>query len=488
MPGSASVRAVGLAAVLAVLTACGSGVDQGGGAPPAQSGPDRPNFVLLLADDMGWTDAGFMGHPRILTPHLDALAADGLVFDRFYAAAPACAPTRGSVLTGRHPSRYGIEGTSNPFLPREETTLAELLGREGYATGHFGKWNLGRFEPRGKHTRHSPPWSAGFEHCFSTEHNIPTWDPLVAPASEATRWWPPLEPGDDTRPSGAEFWIGEGRRYEGPVEGSSSRLVMDRTLEFVGEAVEAERAFVAVVWFYAPHSPFVSGPPHSDWYADLPLDQPERHYYGSISAMDAEIGRLRDALRELGVADDTLLWFSSDNGPAGVGQELPGTATGLRGRKSSLFEGGLRVPSVLAWPAGLQAGGRTDAPAVSSDILPTVLEAAGIMPPPRRPLDGESLLPLLRGQDWKRAAPIAFDFLDHHALTDERFKYMFVPGLIENEYFSTRSRLRPGTYLFDLEADPGEQVNLARERSELAEQMADAHAAWRRSCAASAAK
>ncbi len=171
------------------------------------TGPTSPNIVLVMCDDLGWGDTGFNGNKIIKTPHLDSMAAAGLRFTRFYAAAPVCSPTRGSVLTGRHPYRYGIYFANTGHMKDEELTLAELLRKKGYRTGHFGKWHVGtltktvneanRGGPRGvKH--YSPPQDNGFDVCFSTESKVPTWDPMWTPkkhsgGSSRKNWWQPLE-------------------------------------------------------------------------------------------------------------------------------------------------------------------------------------------------------------------------------------------------------------------------------------------------------
>ena len=157
-------------------------------------GQQRPNVILVMSDDQGWGDTGYNGHDTLKTPALDAIAAHGLRFDRWYAAAPVCSPTRGSCLTGRHPSRYGIKGANNGHVRGEEITLAEAVKRIGYRTGHFGKWHVGTLTRVGKDSNrggarnldhYAPPWENGFDECFSTEAKVPTFDPMVTPGREA---------------------------------------------------------------------------------------------------------------------------------------------------------------------------------------------------------------------------------------------------------------------------------------------------------------
>ena len=221
-----------------------------------------PNIILCMADDLGWADAGYNGHPELVTPHLDAMSAEGIRFNRFYAAAPVCSPTRGSCLTGRHPFRYGIFGANVGHLPREEVTLAEVLKSMGYKTGHFGKWHLGtltetvldsnRGGDRGKE-HYSPPWENGFDVCFSTEAKVPVWDPMIRPVGwDDRRWWNPVDPGRESEPYGTRYWTGPDRAASGGMEGDDSRIIMDHARGFIRQATDEQRPFFAVIWFHSP--------------------------------------------------------------------------------------------------------------------------------------------------------------------------------------------------------------------------------------------
>jgi len=420
-----------------------------------------PNIILMMADDMGWGDPGYMGNRLIRTPHLDAMAAGGLRFNRFYAAAPVCSPTRGSCLTGRHPYRYGIFSANVGHLPPEEVTLAELLRSHGYTSGHFGKWHLGtltctekdsnRGGPRGaKH--YSPPWDNGFDVCFSTEAKVPTRNPMRKPGSHD--------------PYGTAYWKTGGVKAAENLEGDDSRVIMDRVVPFIRDAVKRDRPFFAVIWFHTPHLPVVAGPEYLRMYLDV--GEKERHYFGCITAMDAQIGRLRKELRDSGVAEDTMVWFCSDNGPEGKAGRAPGSAGPLRGRKRSLFEGGVRVPGLLEWHAKIKPGSLTDAPACTSDYLPTVLEVLGIDMPNDRPIDGVSL-PLLEGRVTERPRPIAFESGRQLALIHNRYK------LISLDSGKT-------WMLFDLVADPSESSDIAHDHPDIVQRMRATLEAWRKSC------
>ncbi|MDO8543804.1 MAG: sulfatase-like hydrolase/transferase [Opitutaceae bacterium] len=326
-----------------------------------------PNFVLVMADDQGWGDMAYQGHPRLHTPNFDAFSREGIRFDRFYAAAPVCSPTRGSVLTGRTPNRFGCFSWGRPLRP-QEVTLAEVLQTAGYATGHFGKWHLGSVQ------KGSPvsPGASGFDEWVSSP-NFFDLDPILSVQGRATQF-----------------------------KGDSSDITVELALKFIGRSLQQKRPFLAVVWFGSPHSPYRALESDRQRYLDLP--EAEQNFYGEITAMDRAFGRLRQQLRELGATTSTVLWYCSDNGA------LPkvGSTGGKRGFKGQIYDGGLLVPAILEWPGSLRQPQVIAVPGVTSDIYPTVLELAGVKPGPQPPLDGISLLPVLKGGRQERAKPIGF--------------------------------------------------------------------------------
>jgi arylsulfatase A-like enzyme len=419
-----------------------------------------PNVILCMSDDQGWGDTAYNGHPVLRTPHLDQMAAEGLRFDRFYSGAPVCSPTRGSCLTGRHPYRYGIPTANAGHMKPEEITLAEALKPLGYTTGHFGKWHLGTMTKTVKESNrggpaktehYSPPWDNGFDQCFSTEAKVPTYWKDDAYENYGTHYWT----GPDQKVPAAE------------ISGDDSKLIMDRALPFIRQAAENKTPFFSVIWFHAPHQPVVSASPYTAGYND------HKDYYGCITAMDTQMGRLREELRALGIAGNTMLWFCADNGPETLDDNAPGSTNGLRGRKRSLYEGGVRVPGLLLWPAMLREARTTSMPCSTSDYFPTVLDALDQPLPPRRPYDGVSLLPLLEGKMTERPVPIGFESGKQISLTDNRFKI----------YSSDAGN----TYeLYDIVADPGESNNIAASHPEVVATMKAAVDAWRRSCSRSA--
>ncbi|WP_289053765.1 sulfatase-like hydrolase/transferase [Carboxylicivirga marina] len=365
------------------------------------SAQERPNVILIMADDMGWGDAHYNGHSVIQTPSLDDMANEGIRFDRFYSASPVCSPTRASFLTGRHPHRTGVFTANEGILRPEEITISEVLQGIGYSTGHFGKWHLGtmthteydanRGEP-GNTKEYNPPVLHGYDKVFATESKVPTYDPMIKPGTTST-------------PFGTSFWDENNNKVTDNLSGDASKVVMDRVLPFIDDAKSNDKPFLAVVWFHAPHKPVVAGPEYLAMYNGQTTAK--KHYYGCITAMDEQIGRLRDHLQTLGIADNTIITFCSDNGPE---DGTPGITKGYKERKRSLYEGGVRVPSVMVWPEKITEQIITDEPFGTSDYFPTILDILDIDLPSDRSYDGESFLPLISDSKFKRDNGIGFAF------------------------------------------------------------------------------
>lgn len=447
---------------------------------------DQPNVILCMTDDQGWGDVGYNNHPQLKTPHMDAMADDGLRFDRFYAAAPVCSPTRGSCLTGRHPFRYGVFTANTGHLPDEERTLADVLSDHGYTTGHLGKWHLGtlttvvresnRGGPRGAE-HYAPPWEHGFDVCFSTEAKVPTWDPMITPEISAEKGR--VDPDQVGNACESHYWTGPGEIATENLKGDDSRVIMDRVIPFIREAVQSETSFLTVVWFHSPHAPDVAGPEYRERYAHR--TEHEQHYYGTISAIDDQIGRLRGELSDLGVADETMLWFCSDNGPAAQGggpgwekgMRQRGETGNLRGRKGTLYEGGIRVPGTLVWPDGIDTSRTVEAPCVTSDYYPTVLDAVGIDTPNHPdPIDGTSLMPIIRNNQAELSRTIEFDTGDSQALLEGGYKLISHGDDAPFE-------------LYDISTDPYETVDLSDKLPDRVDQMRETLDSWQTSCDAS---
>jgi len=456
-----------------------------------------------MADDLGFGDVGFTGNQTVRTPHLDRLAREGVRLDRFYAAAPVCSPTRASCLTGRHPYRSGITWAFAGALPTAELTIAEALGQAGYATAHLGKWHVGHLSRTLKQgyapgeadgSGYSPPWENGFDECWSVLNSVPSFNPYYLTCGEfGTEGYRmvmdrPVAGGE--REGGFvwrdRFWSGPGRLHDEWIEGPVPDLLVGRALDFARRAGEAARPFLALVWFSTPHTPVVAGPEHRALYPGLSIE--EQHWYGAISAMDEAIGRLLAGLEELGIAENTLVWFCSDNGPTWV-HDL-GSTGGLRGRKGSLHEGGIRVPAAVRWPTALEGGRAIDAPMSTSDIMPTVLTAAGIAPPSDRPLDGEDVGPILSGRAGMRASAIGFQSPRLESQAKDTKAWMQTGGT-QLAWMEGRWKLLSMTggesfELYDLASDPFEEHDLAAAEPERVARMSAALESWRESCDASA--
>jgi len=428
----------------------------------AAAGATKPNIIFCMTDDQGWGDTGYNGHPVLKTPNLDKMASEGLRFERWYSGAPVCSPTRGSSLTGRHPYRYGIFHANVGHMRDQEVTLAEVLKTQGYTTGHFGKWHLGTLTTEikdsnrgrpGQTEHYAPPWEHGFDTCFSTEAKVPTWDPMKTPGAGT--------------PYGTYYWSAPGRRVTENLDGDDSRVIMDRALPFIRQAATEDTPFFVVIWFHTPHLPVVAGPKYREMYSDQ--DPKLRDYCGCITAMDEQVGRLRAELETLGMTRDTMLWFCSDNGPEG-NDSAPGRTKGLRGRKRSLYEGGVRVPGLLIWPGRIKTPRTIPMPCSTCDYFPTAMDVLGVRPEGRpAPVDGVSLLPLIEGKMAQRPRPIGFQSRNQLALIDNRYKI----------YSKDKGK---SFELYDLVSDPGEKHDLAMEKPEITKGMIDTLNAWLASC------
>ncbi len=430
----------------------------------SKPGDDRPNVILCMTDDQGWGDTGYNGHKFVKTPVLDEMATSGLRLNRFYAATPLCSSTRGSVMTGRHPNRFGCFSANMSIRP-EETTLAEVLQKAGYATGHFGKWHLGPV----KAGTPINPGASGFDQWLSHDN------------------WFDLNPELSRNGQPARI-----------VEGESSEVVVDAALRFIREQTAAKKPFLAVVWFASPHDPHEALASDRQPYSDH--SESEQNYLGEIAGVDRALGTLRRTLRSLGVAENTLLWFNSDNGPTAVG-----STGGLRGQKAELWEGGIRVPGIIEWPAQIHKPIATDMPCGTIDIYPTILDILGLpLDEEVRPLDGISLLRLIEGKIHRRPKPMTFwiypagperrnePYLDIDDATGwwRTFRNNKHPkaktknfgghaALIGNRY--KLHKLRRNIELYDIIADPAERKNLADEKPEVVARMKAALETWQAS-------
>lgn len=380
---------------------------------------DKPHIVLVMADDMGWGQTGYRGHPILKTPNLDQMAANGLRLERFYAGSPVCSPTRASVLTGRSPNRSGV--LSHGYaLRKQERTVAQALRQLGYITAHFGKWHLNGFRGPGAPLLGTDPYHPGqfgFDYWLSVT-NFFDRGPLMSRMGQFE-----------------EF------------TGDSSEVIVREALNFMREHAGKRRPMFVVIWFGSPHSPFRASA--EDMAPFRTLDNSSAHHYGELVAMDRAVGSLREGLRQLGIAQDTLLFFCSDNG--GLANIRPDTVGGLRGHKGTLYEGGIRVPAIIEWPAVIHPR-VSRYPACTMDIFPTIAEITGLsVETMLRPQDGISLVPLFREELGERPRPIGFRYQRQAALIDNRWKIL------------ARQFPQEPWELYDLTQDPQEAQDLSQQ-------------------------
>jgi arylsulfatase A-like enzyme len=409
--------------------------------PPALAEEQPPNIIFVMADDMGWGQTGYQDHPVLKTPNLDAMAEAGVRFDRFYAGCPVCSPTRASVMTGRSPDRTGVI-QHGYALRHQEKTIATALQQAGYVTGHFGKWHLNGLRGPGVPILADDqyhPGRFGFDQWISVT-NFFDMDPLMSRMGEFEQF-----------------------------EGDSSEVVVDQAIEFLDQHRGGSQPMFAVIWYGTPHSPFKALEKDKAAFSDLNEDS--ANHYGELVAMDRSLGTLRAKLREFDIADDTLLIFCSDNG--GLPRIEPETVGGLRGFKGTVYEGGLRVPAIVEWPAQLEPW-VTSYPACTMDLFPTVADYLDL---PQdifvEPLDGVSLRPALSGEVERRQRPIPFRFGNKAAWIDNDLK------LVTDDY-------RDGEFeLYDLSNDPTESNDLTQQQPDRYARMKSAWSEWNRSVEAS---
>ncbi len=462
-------------APISVILLCALGFGCAADRSPEAAGADTaepPNIVLVMTDDQGYGDFGFAGNPVVRTPHLDALAAQSAQVERFYVS-PVCTPTRASLMTGRYNYRTRAIDTyiGRAMMEPEEVTIAEMLRDAGYATGIFGKWHLGDAYPM-------RAMDQGFE-----ESLVHRGGGIGQPSDP---------PGGEGKYTDAVLFR-NGTREE--TTGYCTDVYFDAAFEFIEQAATEGRPFFAYVPTNAPHGPFHDVP--EDWLehyrqvdlstalpdpgqtSDQVLDRLARSY-AMISNIDDNIGRLAARLEELGLADNTLLVFLVDNGP-----DRDRYNAGLRGRKGTLFEGGIRSPLLARWPGRLPAGGESvDRIAAHIDIAPTLLDAAGVETPAGLHLDGRSLLGLLAGDVDAGTWPDRTLYLQFHrgnepiplhsfAAVGQRYKLVHPSPRGEGDWDGELN-----FELYDLNADPDESSNLIAELPAVAAEMSDAYLAW----------
>ena len=444
----------------------------------------RPNVIFILTDDQGWNDARFAGHPYVKTPHLDKFASQGTWLRQFYVAATVCSPSRTTFTTGHAPSRHLIHGhlsgdaenaaRSMPnYLDPDVTTLPDLLKTAGYATGHFGKWHLGASADS------PPPEQYGFDVSKTVNSNGPSL-------------------GDEAK--------------DPYFRAKSTRLIVDETIAFI--KANQGKPFYANVWTLLPHAKLNPTPEQLAEYeslapkADDPAFGPWMQKYlgkaknlksqmqvfcASLTDLDTQLGRLFAALDELKLADNTIIFFTSDNGPedyrignasnAGVGN----TGT-LRARKRSMYEGGIRPLGLVRWPGHVPAGRRDETSVTSAvDFLPTICKLAGVEVPAKVQLDGEDVSDIWLGASRPRKTALHWEWLFNVQGPDDGY----VPPMLairEGDWKLFTSHTGDKAELYNIPQDAGENHDVAKDNPAVVKSLTEKALAWVKTLPASAAR
>ncbi len=432
---------LGIASILALVSAA------------AAERPKRPNIVFILADDLGYGDVGCYGQQQIRTPHLDRLAAQGMRFTHCYAGSTVCAPSRCCLMTGKHTGHGRIRGNGPLPLRPEDVTVAELLKQAGYATGIVGKWGLGDVGTTGIPNR------KGFDEWFGFLNQ-----------THAHNYYP-----DYLFKNEEKFPI-TGNVVKGGVASQRAQYAPDLFTREALSFIERNRAkpFFLYLAYTLPHANNEAGKngmevPSDAPYSDQPWPQAQKNHAAMITRLDRDIGTVLQRLDELGLAQNTVVFFSSDNGPHREGGGDPTyfrSSGALRGIKRDLYEGGIRVPMIVRWPGQIAAGGTSDHAWAFWDFLPTAAELAGGKVP--SDTDGISIVPALVGAEKAGRPQQSHEFLywefhergTQQALRSGDWKYIYRP-------FFTEAKVE----LFDLKNDPVETKNIAGEHPDVVMKM-----------------
>lgn len=466
----------------------------------AENQKNQPNVILVMADDMGWAQTGYYGHPILKTPHLDAMAENGLRMDRFYAGAPSCTPTRASVMTGRTNDRTGAFRVGS-YINKQEKMLSTAFKDAGYITAHFGKWHLNMDSP-------------------DLDHPLPKSDPHN-PGELGFDYWLSHTTGFDR-----SFELSRNGVLE-KFEGDGSEIIVEEAVKFITDELDGGKPFFIVIWYSAPHGPWDASEEDIKPFLGK-VDRTSAHAHGEIVAMDRSIGNLRTSLRELGIADNTLVWFTSDNGGSpnldvrvwpskdsfggvyGQGMEMeypsncsneidfnltstearelhgcirgmdPDSTGYLRGFKKDFYEGGLRVPTVIEWPSGIEPR-VTNFPSSTYDMFPTLIDVAGLSPDSINAVhDGISIIELFDYELPKREAPIGFRANGGLMWLDNDWK------LVRNVDYDGKKFVTTDYELYNVIGDPTESNNLIEMYPEIAAKMIEQQSKWSLSVSKSA--
>lgn len=425
----------------------------------------RPNIIVFMTDDQGYGDLSCMGTTDFLTPHIDELATTGARFTNWYSNSPVCSPSRASLLTGRYPGNAGVRAIlaghrKATGLTPEAPTIATAVRDLGYQTAMVGKWHLGLDEK-------CRPNQNGFDYfygfmagCIDYYSHVFYW--CMADGH--------TDPTHDLWENDHEFYD-NGRYF--------TEMVSEKAVEKIREMNESDAPFMMYVAYNAPHYPMHAPRKYLDRFPHLPWDR--RIMAAMLSAVDDGVGQITDELKRLGIYEDTIIFFQSDNGPSresrnwmdGRGDPyyggLPG---GLKGHKFSLFEGGIRVPGIFSWPGHIPAGQVIDEPCAAMDVFPTLLSIAG-GDPAKYELDGLDISDVLMNGGKTPHEEIYWEMEMQTAIRQGNYKLVLDGQLIEGE------PPQDPVFLSDLSVDPSETTNLAAQYPELTEELKEKALAWR---------
>ena len=423
---------------------------------------NKPNVIIIMTDDQGYGDLSCMGAEDFVTPNIDALAENGIRFSSMYSGSPVCSPSRACLLTGRYPGNAGVRAILAGHrrasgLTPEVPTIAAALKKLGYKTGISGKWHLGLKDECRPNANGFDEFSGFLAGCVDYYSHIFYWGMADGNTNPTHDLW---ENNDEVYDNGSYM----------------TERITDKSIDFIRR--HKDEPFMLYVAYNAPHYPMHAPEKYMQRFAHLPWDR--QVMAAMISAVDDGVGEIKNELVRQGIADNTIIYFQSDNGPSRESRNwldgrpdlyYGGTSGIFKGHKFSLFEGGIRIPAVLSWPQKISQK-VVDTPHIAADIFPTILEACGGKACDYE-LDGKSLIPLIEGSDDAQHEYLFWEMEGQTAVRKGKYK------LVINGRLEEFSEVQDEYFLSDLENDPGEKINLANELPELCEQLKNNALSWR---------
>ncbi|MBQ5904506.1 MAG: sulfatase-like hydrolase/transferase [Clostridia bacterium] len=423
---------------------------------------NKPNVIIIMTDDQGYGDLSCMGAEDFVTPNIDALAENGIRFSSMYSGSPVCSPSRACLLTGRYPGNAGVRAILAGHrrasgLTPEVPTIAAALKKLGYKTGISGKWHLGLKDECRPNANGFDEFSGFLAGCVDYYSHIFYWGMADGNTNPTHDLW---DNNDEVYDNGSYM----------------TERITDKSIDFIRR--HKDEPFMLYVAYNAPHYPMHAPEKYMQRFAHLPWDR--QVMAAMISAVDDGVGEIKNELIRQGIADNTIIYFQSDNGPSRESRNwldgrpdlyYGGTSGIFKGHKFSLFEGGIRIPAVLSWPQKISQK-VVDTPHIAADIFPTILEACGGKASDYE-LDGKSLIPLIEGTDDAQHEYLFWEMEGQTAVRKGKYK------LVINGRLEEFSEVQDEYFLSDLENDPGEKINLANELPELCEQLKNKALSWR---------